>query len=185
MTNPFLSAAARATIVTSINNNPYSDLNNGTLQPGHATQDYFYLGRANYDLSPGVSVGKSQVLRGVLGVDGDLHVLKDRVWRFEASANYGTALVRSTNPELNQQNFLNAFNAVVDGTGNIVCAPGYTNSAAATISETCAPLNLFGNQISQAAKNYVTTIARPRNLNSQADALVSVSGALLRCPAAT
>jgi outer membrane receptor protein involved in Fe transport len=182
LNNPFLSAAARATILASIANNPYSDMNNGTLQPGHATQDYFYLGRANYDLSPGVSTGRVQVLRGVLGVDGDLHVLKNKVWKFEASANYGTSLTTSTNPELNQQNFLNAFNAVVDGSGNIACAPGYTNSAAPTISETCAPLNLFGNQISQAAKNYVTTIAHPRNLNSQADALLSVSGALVPLP---
>ena len=182
LSNPFLSAAARASVVTSIQNNPYSDQNNNTLQAGHATQDYFYLGRANYDLSPGVSTGKVQVLRGVLGVDGDLHVLKDRVWKFEASANYGTSLTTSTNPELNQQNFLNATNAVLDGGGNIVCAPGSTNSAAATISSTCAPLNLFGNQISQAAKNYVTTIAHPRNLNTQVDALLSVSGPLVALP---
>ena len=182
LSNPFLSADARASIVASINNNPYSDLNNGTLQPGHDTQDYFYLGRANYDLSPGISTGKVQILRGVIGIDGDLHVLKDRVWKFEATINYGTSLTTSVNPELNQQNFLNAVNAVRDAHGTIVCAPGYTNSAAPTLSPICAPLNLFGNQISDAAKAYVTTIARPRNLNTQADALVSVSGPLVALP---
>ena len=182
LSNPFLTAAARAAITTSIQNNPYSDQNNGTLQPGHATQDYFYLGRANYDLQPGVSVGKVQILRGVLGIDGDLHVLKDRPWKFEASANYGTSLTTSVNPQLNEQNFLNATNVALDAGGNIVCAPGYTNSAAATISSTCAPLNLFGNQVSQAAKNYVTTIAHPRNLNTQADGLLSVSGPLVALP---
>ena len=182
LTNPFLGAAARASIVASIANNPYSDQNNGTLQPGHATQDYFYLGRANYDLSPGVSTGRVQVLRGVLGVDGDVHVLRDRAWKFEASVNYGTSLTTSTNPELNQQNFLNAFNSVQNGSGNIVCAPGYTNSAAPTISSVCAPLNLFGNQVSKAAKDYVTSIAHPRNLNSQADALLSISGPLVPLP---
>jgi len=182
LSNPFLSADTRATIVASINNNPYSDKNNGTLQPGHATQDYFYLGRVSSDLSPGVSSGRVQILRGVLGIDADLHVFKDRVWKLEASANYGTSLTTSTNPELNQQNFLNAINAVPDGRGNIVCAPGYTNSAAATISSVCAPLNPFGNQISDAAKAYVTTIARPRNLNTQADALLSVSGPLVALP---
>jgi len=182
LTNPFLSAAARASIVASIANNPYSDANNGTLQAGHDTQDYFYLGRANYDLSPGVSTGRAQILRGVLGVDGELQVLKDRKWTFEANANYGVAIVRSTSPQLNQQNFLNAFNAVADANGNIACAPGYTNSPAATISETCAPLNLFGNQISNAAKNYVTTIAHSRNLNSEFDAVASLSGALFSLP---
>ena len=182
LNNPFLAADAGATILASIKNNPYSDLNNGTLQPGHATQDYFYLGRASSDLSPGVSTGRVQILRGVLGVDGDLHVVKERVWKLEASVNFGTSLTTSTNPELNQQNFLNAVNAVRDATGNIACAPGFTNSAAPTISETCAPLNLFGNQISKAARDYVTTIAHPRNLNTQADALLSVSGPLMPLP---
>lgn len=195
LSNPFLTPAVRAAIVNSINNNPNSDANTplsldannnpipfSNLQPGHTTQDYFYLGRANTDLQSGMSTGKSQILRGVLGLDGDLHILKGRDWKFEASVNYGSSLVTSQNPALNEQNFLNAFNAVQDAGGNIVCAPGYTNSAAPTISSTCAPLNLFGNQISQAAKNYVTSIATPRNLNTQADAIVAVSGPLAKLP---
>ena len=182
LSNPFLAPAVRTAIVNSINNNPNSDINSGTLQPGHATQDYFYLGRANYDLQPGVSTGREQILRGVLGIDGNLHVLKGRDWRFEASANYGVSLTTSRTPQLNQQNFLNAFNSVTDASGNITCAPGYKNSVAATLSETCAPLNLFGNQVSDAARNYVTSIATPRNLNTQADALASISGPLVPLP---
>lgn len=177
LSNPFLSAAARAAIQNAIINNPLSN-QNVFGEP----QDYFYLGRASTDLSPGVSTGRSEVLRFVGGMDGTLSVLKDKDWRFEAYFNYGRALVTSENPELNQQNFLNALNSTLDANGNIVCAPGYTNSPIATVSSTCAPLNPFGQQISQAAKDYVTTIARPRTVNEQYDAVASISGPLATLP---
>ncbi len=172
LNNPFLSPAARAAIQNSIATSPFSD---------SPTQDYFYLGRASTDLSSGVSTGKSEVMRFVGGFDGNLHVLPDREWKFEAYFNYGRANVTSKNPELNQQNFLNALNATTSG-GQIVCAPGYTNSPVATISSTCAPINPFGQQISQAARDYVTTIATPRTLNHQYDAVASIAGPLFKLP---
>lgn len=170
--NPFLSPAARAAIQNSIATNPFSD---------SPTQDYFYLARASTDLSSGVSTGKSEVMRFVGGFDGKLHVLPDREWKFEAYFNYGRANVTSKNPELNQQNFLNALNATTSG-GQIVCAPGATNSPVATISSVCAPINPFGQQISQAARDYVTTVATPRTLNHQYDAVASVAGPLFKLP---
>ena len=173
LNNPFLSPAARATIQNSIATNPYSD---------SPTQDYFYLGRASTDLSSGVSTGKSEVMRFVGGFDGKLHVLPNREWKFEAYVNYGRAQVTSKNPELNQQNFLNAINATTNSSGQIVCAPGATNSPVATISSTCAPINPFGQQISQAARDYVTTIATPRTLNHQYDAVASIAGPLFKLP---
>lgn len=171
--NPFLSPAARATIQQSIASSPFSD---------SPTQDYFYLGRASVDLSSGVSTGKSEVIRFVGGLDGTLHVIPGHDWKFEAYMNYGRANVTSRNPELNQQNFLNAMNAVRDSSGTIVCAPGYTNSPIPTLSSTCAPINPFGQQISQAAKDYVTTIATPQTINNQYDAVASVSGGLFSLP---
>ena len=183
LNNPFLSPAARATIQNSINNNPLSDQNNPFADPAlnGITQNYFYLGRANIDLSSGVSTGKSEVLRFVGGADGTLNILPGRNWRFEAYLNYGRARVSSTNPELNEANFLNAINAVSVG-GNIVCAPGSTNSPIATISSTCAPINPFGGQISQAARDYVTTIATPVNVNNQYNGVVSLAGPLFKLP---
>ena len=184
LSNPFLSPAVRAAIQNSITNNPASDQNNpfGDLALDGITQDYFYLGRANVDLSPGVSVGKVEVLRFVGGVNGTLHVLPEKDWKFEASMNYGRSVTSSRNPEVNEQNFRNAVNATVDGSGKIICAPGFTNSPAATLSSACAPLNLFGNQVSQAAKDYITTIATPRTVNEQYDAIASVSGPLVTLP---
>ncbi|MEI6484711.1 MAG: TonB-dependent receptor [Sphingomonadales bacterium] len=172
LSNPFLSPAARTAIQNAIATNPLAD---------SATQNYFYLGRANYDLTPGVSTGRVQILRTVVGIDGDYELFKGKEWHFEASLTYGTSLTSSRNPELVQQNFLNALNAVSVG-GNIVCAPGSTNAPIATLSSTCAPLNPFGNQISAAARNYVTTIATPRNLNSQTDFLATTSGPVASLP---
>ena len=172
LNNPFLTPAARATIQNSIATSPYSD---------SPDQDYFYLARASTDLSSGVSTGKSEVMRFVGGFDGTLHVLPGRDWKFEAYLNYGRANVTSKNPELNQQNFLNALNSTISG-GQIVCAPGSTNSPVATISSVCSPINPFGQQISQAARDYVTTIATPQTINHQYDAVASVAGPLFKLP---
>ena len=86
LSNPYLSPQARATIQSQIINNPLSDQNNPFGDPSldGITQNYFYLGRANVDLSSGVSTGKSEILRGVIGADGTVHLLKDRPWKFEA-----------------------------------------------------------------------------------------------------
>lgn len=177
ISNPFLTDAARAAIVNSINNNPLSDQNLLGVQ-----QDYFYLGRANVDLSSGVSTGKSRVIRFVGGLDGNLHILADKPWNFEAYFNHGEARVSSRNPELNQQNFLNALNSTKDASGNIICAPGFTNSPIGTISPTCAPFDPFGSQVTQAAKDYITTIAKPTNLNKQDDFVASIAGPLVNLP---
>ncbi|HEX8026823.1 MAG TPA: TonB-dependent receptor [Vicinamibacterales bacterium] len=181
--NPFLSPQARATILQEITNNPLSDQNNPFGDPSLVgiNQDYFYLGRANVDLSSGVSTGKSEIMRFVGGLDGKVHVLPAGDWHFEAYFNYGRAHVTSRNPELNEQNFLNAINAV-SVNGQIVCAPGYTNSPIATLSSTCAPINPFGAQISQAAKDYITTIATPDNVNNQYDGVISIAGPLFKLP---
>ena len=190
LSNPFLSDAARTAIENSIENNPLSERNIECTFTGdpsvcganRPTQDYFYLGRANVDLSSGVSTGKNRVMRFVGGLDGTFHVLPGRTWNFEAYFNYGNSRTTSRNPELNEQNFLNAVNAVKDANGNIICAPGYTNSPIETVSETCAPLDLFGGQVSQAARDYVTTIATPTNVNKQYDAVASISGPLVDLP---
>ena len=175
--NPFLSPAARASIVNSINNNPFSDQNSSG-----SSQDYFYFGRANYDLQSGVATGKTKVYRFVGGIEADLRVLPLGDWKAQATVNYGRSLTTSVIPSLNQQNFLNAVNAVRDTNGNIVCAPGYINSGAPTLSSVCAPLNLFGQQASQAAKDYVTSIARPKSLNQQKDFVASIAGPLFKLP---
>lgn len=180
--NPFLTAAERAQIVNAINTGD-SDQNvfGGDPFTG-APQDYFYLTRANTDIQSGRASATTKVYRGVAGVDGNYH-LGWRNFTFEAVANYGRSKTTGRSPEIDWQNFQNAVNATTDASGNIVCAPGYTNSPAQTLSSTCAPLDLFGSgQASQSAIDYITAIAKPVGVNQQTIFTLSTSGPLFHLP---
>lgn len=170
--NPFLSPAARAVILSNINNNPDSDQNLGA-----GPQDYFYLGRANTDIIPSDGYSTVELWRVVAGVDGDFEAF-GRDMSFELVGNYGKSVTQGRERVLVQQNFENAINAVTDAGGNIVCAPGHENAPIATISSTCVPINPFGNQIDPRAIDYVTTFADPRAENDQAVITASISGSL-------
>lgn len=193
--NPFLSPAARAAIINSINTNPNSDQAYGIDYQGNplpgGVQNYFYLGRANTDLVSGRSKGKVEVYRGVLGLDGDVSFFGDRQLKWELVGNYGRSKTTAENRALSTRNLLNALDAVTGPGGTIICRPGGTrfpttgisDAAAPTVSSTCAPLNPFGlNQASQAAKDYVTGIARPEALNEQAVFTASIAGPLFSLP---
>src|SRR3546814_6181647 len=98
--------------------------------------------------------------------------------KFEVVGNYGKSTTQGRERVLVQQNFKNALNAVRDASGNIVCAPGFTNAPIATVSSECFPLNPFGQQIDPRAIDYVTTFADPRAENEQWVGTASVSGSL-------
>jgi iron complex outermembrane receptor protein len=164
--NPFLTDAARATIAAQL----------------PAGRNTFYLTRANTDIRSGRASSATTLYRGVFGIDGNYN-FGWRKWTFEAVANYGHSKTVGYEPEIDFRNFSNAVNATRDASGNIVCAPGYTNSTDQTISSTCAPLNLFGSgQASQAAVDYVSAIARPVGVNKQTVYTVSTSGPLFHLP---
>lgn len=168
--NPFLSDADRATIVDNLAAN------------GMDTSS-FLLARANTDLATGSFRTATNLYRLVGGFDGDFKI-GDRAFSWEVKATYGRADTNTTTREVVTQNYFNALNAVRDGNDNIVCAPGYTNAAIATISSTCAPLNVFGtNQASQAALDYITAIAKPKQSNTQFDVVADVKGSLAKVPA--
>jgi iron complex outermembrane receptor protein len=143
--NPFLTPQARAII------------------QAQALGDTFLLQRANTDVISGRSTGNVEIQRYVLGLDGKFNGLGGREWSFEIVGNYGRSETNGKVPAIVTQNFFNAVDAVDQGlfnggpaNGNIICRPGAVNSAAETVSSTCAPLNLFGAQTSQAARDYVT-----------------------------
>ena len=165
--NPFLNPAARQTIVNALATNPLTDAAPGT----------FYLGRANTDLITGAGASTVELYRFVGGLDGSFQALGKEM-RFELVGNYGRSATQGNERVLVQQNFENALNAMRDASGNIVCAPGAVNSPVQTISSTCAPINPFGQQISQAARDYVTANANPRAVNEQWVVTASVSGEL-------
>lgn len=149
--NPFLNAQDRATIAAN-------------LAPG---QQEFFIGRALSDLTTGRTQATVETYRFVGGLEGSLDI-GGRAFKWEASVNYGHSRTEGRNIELIQQNFANALDAVLDADGNIICRPDHTNAAIIAISNTCAPLNIFGEgQASQAAKNYIFAIATPVSVNSQ------------------
>ncbi|QNA84011.1 TonB-dependent receptor [Sphingomonas sp. So64.6b] len=162
--NPFLTPQARAIIQS------------------QAIGDTFLLQRANTDIVTGRATGSVEIMRFVAGIDGSFKGLGGRDWKFEIVGNYGRSETNGEIPTIATQNFFNAVDAVADANGNIVCRPGYTNSAAQTLSSTCAPLNLFGMQTSQAARDYVTAIARPVSVNKQKIFTASVTGPLFKLP---
>lgn len=144
--------------------------------------DTFFLARANTDIVTGRQTGTVELYRFVLGMDGTFNGMAGREWNWEIVGNYGRSETNGATPTIVTQNFRNAINAVRDSSGNIVCAPGFENAAIETISSTCAPLNLFGQQASKAARDYVTAIARPVSVNKQKVGTASVSGPLFALP---
>lgn len=80
--------------------------------------------------------------------------------------------------QINVPNMRNALNAVVDGSGNIVCADP------AAVAEGCVPINIFGRgSISQAAADYVRAPTSRQMLAQQEVFGADVSGALFDLPA--
>jgi outer membrane receptor protein involved in Fe transport len=143
----------------------------------------FQLARANTDLQSGRAEAETDLVRFVAGVEGDLEFF-GKQYQWEVSANYGRTETDSSEPQLVQQNFLNALDAVRDGNGNIVCRPGSTNAPIATLSSTCAPLNLFGlGAPSQAARDYITTIADTNTTISQRVFNANIGGPIFDLPA--
>lgn len=164
--NPFLSPEARQTILSNLQSNPFAD-----------STDSFLLTRANTDLISGAGSTTVELYRIVTGIDGTFQAF-GRDMSVELVSNFGRSTTQGRERVLVQQNFENALNAVSDGNGGAVCAPGYVNAPIATISSLCAPINPFGQQISQAARDYVTTEANPRAENEQWTATASISGSL-------
>ncbi|MBO9712876.1 TonB-dependent receptor [Sphingomonas sp.] len=161
--------------------NPFLSVQARSIIQAQATGGTFYLARANTDISTREASGGVDVYRFVGGLDGDFEV-GARKWNWSVTGNYGRSLTKGHNPEIIEQNFNNAIDAVRDGNGNIVCRPGYTSSPFPTVNTSCAPLNPFGQNVSQAARDYVTAYSDPRSLNQQMVFTAAVTGSLFDLP---
>ncbi len=183
--NPFLTAQARDIIRT--------NLIDQELYTGNDATSVFYLGRANTDLVSGVAKLDQDLYRFVGGFSGDFNAFGKK-WAWDVSGNYGRTRSVSIAPSLVEPNLRRALNVTRDSNGNIICAPFNPDPADptsppntpqynGTISQTCAPLNLFGEGApSQAARDYVTTNARTVAGTSQRDFLATLTGAVATLP---
>lgn len=196
--NPFLTPAERSTILSSIANNPFSDQNCPFFDPAHpetinsgtfggtpcpAVQNYFYLGRANTDITTGRATSTTRLYRLTSGLDGSFH-LGSHAFTWQVTGNYGRSDTAGQVPTIILQNYANAVGMVTAANPNgIPCLAGLQSAAVPTLSATCAPLDIFGNGVAtQAARDYVTAIANPRSRNEEWVVNASVTGQLLRLP---
>ncbi len=177
-TNPFLTPAESALIISNINNNPLSDQNVAGVE-----QNYFYLSRANLDLYNGHTTFADDVFRVVGGVDGKFNAFAGR-WNWEAVMNFGRSYSVGKGTDINVQNFNNAVGMVTAANPNgVPCLAGLPNSPFPTFSETCAPLNVFGyGRESQASLSYITSAIRNVSENRQFVFTADVSGPLFKLP---
>lgn len=144
---------------------------------------HFYVNRASTDFQSGAAVGDQVVLRGVAGINGDFS-LGERTFNWDVAANYGYSRNTSTQPAMVFQNLQNALNAVVDSSGNIVCAPNQPNSPIKTQSNTCAPINVFGQGSPSAASvAYITHLAVAKSIDTQRDVTANLNGDVIKLPA--
>jgi len=158
ISNPFLTAQARSLIQSSL----------------PAGQNVFYLSRANEDIEPSLATGDQTTYRILAGANGNFGFGSHNI-QYHLTGSYGFSKQVNRSPQIVNQNFNNAVNATTDASGNIICAPGYTNAPIATLSSTCAPLNLFGyGSPSLAALNYITANARSESQNELVDVVATV-----------
>lgn len=162
--NPYLSDQARSLIAANLAANPLSFF-----------PDRFLLGRANTDLISGKASTTTEVYRFVGGVDGDFEALGRRM-TFDVGVNYGKSVTQGDGRAIVFQNLFKAVNAVEVG-GVIQCAD-MPSSSMPTFSSTCVPINPFGDNVSQAARDFVTARTDPRSESDQLIFSASVTGSL-------
>ncbi|SDZ31600.1 Outer membrane cobalamin receptor protein [Lysobacter sp. yr284] len=150
----------------------------------------FNLSRASRDLVTNNGSGTTELGRIVVGLEGNFE-LANRVFYWEASANYGRSDSRSHGTALVQQNFINALNVVRNAQGQLVCTPtpiadlfipdaNGRNGNTPVADPNCVPLDLFGEgRPSAAARNYVTTPTSAQALQEQQVFNVNISSTLL------
>jgi iron complex outermembrane recepter protein len=174
--NPFLSAQDQAIIA--------QNLAAFAAIPGNPTQtSQFYLARLNEDAQDGGASADQITKRVVVGTDGTIPIPGHDI-KYEVSANYGQVVNVSFAPSINFQNFQNALNSTLGPNGQIICAPGYTNSPVLTRSSICAPFNPFGSGLSTPASlAYVTDLAIATSTLTQRDFSGSLNGSLFTLPA--
>jgi outer membrane receptor protein involved in Fe transport len=138
---------------------------------------YLEIARDNLDLGPLYHDVDRQTSRFVLGFEGDLP--KDG-WRYEVSYGYGKSeedhVVRNVRIE---ERWFAAIDAVDDGSGNIVCRSDLDPDAWPLFYELpdfgltftpgpgsgCVPANIFGENVSDAAREWITTtLFRPSQI---------------------
>lgn len=165
-TNPFLTSAQIATL--------------SAASPTFASGGNLVLSKM-YDVIPQNRDTKTDVWRLEAGLDGDFS-FADRDFFWSVSASHGETKTRQTVLDFDLTKTSNAFNAVRNGAGNIVCA---INADAITTNDDpgCVAFNPFINGGNAAATAYFSVPVGGSTKNKQDDFLATLSGDVLTLPA--
>lgn len=124
----------------------------------------------------------TEVYRALAALDGMVE-FGNREYDWSASISHGRADGNTRSWGVWQSRFNNAINAVLDGSGNIVCAINNDGNPA-TNDPACAPLNPFGEgNVSQAARDYINTVFGQTYTNTQTNFLATFGGTAFSLPA--
>ncbi|MGD8340107.1 MAG: TonB-dependent receptor [Gammaproteobacteria bacterium] len=141
---------------------------------------YIEVARDNIDLGPLYHDIDRKTSRFVLGFEGDLP--KDG-WRYEVSYGYGKSEEDHTIRNVRiEERWLAAIDAVDDGNGNIVCRsdldpndlpfdypyPDFGLTFTPGAGSGCVPADIFGRDVSDAARDWITTtLFRPAEIKQE------------------
>lgn len=180
--NPFLTTAARNTIINYLNSNPaLFGPNSGTGWSFGAPLPVS-LSKIWVDLLPSnAAETTTETYRALFSLDGDFSLgERDLYWSASFSRASTDGETRAWRPWTAR--FNNAINAVTNGSGQAVCAIN-NDANPANDDPLCAPLNPFGvGNVSQAARNYVSVQTGERYINNQDNLLLTLGGDLIRLP---
>ncbi len=149
--------------------------------PAFAQGAPLFLSKYFYDFVPSAQrMHETDVYRGVLALEGDFQAL-ERDFYWTVSGSYGRVEGRDRNWQVINSRYNNAITAVRGG-GDIVCAIN-ADSDPSNDDLACAPINPFGaGNVSQAARDYISTIAGMDYTNEQMDLLATLGGTVIEIP---
>ena len=179
--NPYLSTAARTSIINFLNANPaLFGPNSGTAWSFGAPIP-ISLSKVFPDILPS-STGTRELdtFRAVVALDGGLELAaRDLYWNVSASFAKTGGEVRSWG--IWQSRFTNAINARQSG-ADIVCGIN-ADANPSNDDPACAPINPFGvGNVSEAARNYVSALFGQDYDNEQQGYLATLGGSLFEIP---
>lgn len=139
----------------------------------------FNLSRASRDLVTNNARGTTTTSRIVAGVEGDFE-MGDRVFYWEATANWGKTKADYFGTSLNQQKFVNAMHACSPTPLPGLIIPGAGATPGTPIADpNCVPLDIFGEgRPSQEARDYVTEQTRSWSAMEQKVVNLNMSSSL-------
>lgn len=166
--NPYLTDDARRTLIAA--------------NPAFATGTPLFLSKNFRDLTIAPeTISTTKTYRGMLALDGDFDAV-GRNFYWSLSGSYARVEGRNSRWATDRARSINAFNAVRNSAGQIVCA---INADATTSNDdpACAPVNPFGDgTVSDAARAYLSVPFGSSYVNEQQDYLATLGGNILPLP---